>query len=186
MRLWGLRNPSWSGLGAAVTRTLRPSGRGGTRACSGRKPKGVCGLLYEAFSLPDHKGVVMRNLILAAVVAASLSGCATRVLESYVGRSVPEAAVRYGPPTNVFDMPDGRRAFQWEMSSTYVTPRQSFTNVNVYAPPGSAYASGTANTTSYGGNVINQRCLYTVYGRYDPALSTWMIVAFEKPSFACE
>ena len=31
-----------------------PCGRGGTRACPGGNPKGVCGSPCEAFQLPDH------------------------------------------------------------------------------------------------------------------------------------
>lgn len=127
----------------------------------------------------------MRKRIIIAVLALALSGCATGIMESYVGRSVPEAAVRYGPPTNVFDMPDGRRAFQWEMSSSYVTPRQTYANVNIYAPPGSAFASASGYSTTSGGNVMTQTCLYTVYGRFDPMMNTWIIVGFERPSFIC-
>lgn len=130
----------------------------------------------------------MRLLIAGAAVAVAvgLSGCATQIMQSYVGKTVQDAAVRYGPPTNVFDMPDGRRAFQWSVSSTYVAPRTTTTNLSLYAPPGSAFASGSAQTTSYGGQPITQTCLYTVFGRYNQGVGAWIIESFEKPSFMCQ
>ena len=41
-----------------------------------------------------------------------LSGCASQIMNSYVGNDVREVMVDYGTPANAFDMGDGRRAFQ--------------------------------------------------------------------------
>ena len=54
-------------------------GRGGTRACSGRKPKGVCGLPCVGFSTPrsPERGDLMHPFRVAAIsliVAGSLTG----------------------------------------------------------------------------------------------------------------
>lgn len=55
MRSWGVETHQ-SAVQCGRERTLRPfCGRGGMRACPGRKPKGACGLLIEAFQLPDHQ-----------------------------------------------------------------------------------------------------------------------------------
>lgn len=45
----GRSNPSHGGPSAAAQSTPRPYGRGGSRACSGRKPKGAGGSPCEAY-----------------------------------------------------------------------------------------------------------------------------------------
>lgn len=128
----------------------------------------------------------MRRLLIA--VTLLLSGCATTIMDGFVGKPLQQVMVRYGPPANVFDMPDGRRAFQWNISSNYVVPgsSQSYTTANVYAPPG---AFATVNATTYGtstpGYVGQMDCLYTMYGQYDAVTKAWVLVGYEKPRLMC-
>lgn len=78
---------------------------------------------------------MMRRLMILAF-AVTLAGCATSEMESYIGQPLQAAMARRGPPQVVFDMPDGRRAFQWVFVSQGVTPLQTYGTANIYAPPG--------------------------------------------------
>lgn len=104
-------------------------------------------------------------------------------MDNLVGQPLQIGMARYGPPSVVFDMPDGRRAFQWEMTSTGVTPRTTVTNANFYAPHG-AFANMNATQTAYGGNVVQRTCRYTMYAVQHG--ETWVFSGFEKPSLGCE
>lgn len=105
-------------------------------------------------------------------------------MQGYLGQPLQAAMIDYGPPQNAFDMPDGTRAFQWVMSSTYVTP----TNVNNY---GNAYAAGNAvnwyqNTQITGGQPITNECAYTMFARWSDAQNAWVFTSFKKPKMLCE
>lgn len=126
---------------------------------------------------------------LVGLAALALSGCATSVMEGFIGQPVQAAVARYGPPEVVFDMPDGRRAFQWRMESQSVMPTHTYgtATTNLYAPPG-AFASARTNynQTTTGGQVVNQVCRYTMYSRWDAAANAWVFESFEKPSLFCQ
>lgn len=54
----------------------------------------------------------MARLMIVAI-ALALFGCASDAMRGYVGKSVTAAYIDHGTPENVFDLPDGRRAFQF-------------------------------------------------------------------------
>lgn len=124
----------------------------------------------------------VRGILLAG--ALLLSGCATAIMESYVGKPIQQAIIDRGPPDVVMDMPDGRRAFQWRIDSSVRMPTTTHGQANIYAPPG-AFTNINYNQTTYGGNVINTTCRYTMYATYDEAQQTWIFVGFEKPRLDC-
>ena len=110
-------------------------------------------------------------------------------MEGFIGQPLQIGIARYGPPEGVFDMPDGRRAFQWRMESQAVMPTTTYGNssTNIYAPPG-AFASAKTNfqQTTYGGQTVNQVCRYTMYARWQAAQNAWIFESFEKPSLMCQ
>lgn len=120
----------------------------------------------------------MRKALIALAGALLLGGCATQIMQGFVGQPVEQIMVRYGPPVGVFDMPDGRRAFQWRIDSSTVTPGTATTNAYAYGN------YGTATTTYMPAQQINQSCIYTMYATEGPA-GRWTVVGYEKPSLAC-
>ena len=52
----------------------------------------------------------------------SLAGCASTIMEGYVSRDISSVIANYGPPANTFDLPNGQRAFQWEIIDTSYIP----------------------------------------------------------------
>lgn len=118
-------------------------------------------------------------LRIALVALIALSGCASEILKSYVGKDVTEVAMDYGPPSGAMDLPDGRRAFMWNRTQTMSMP--ATTNYN-------ATQSGnwiTGSSTTYGGGVSSWDCTYTLIGQKNPQ-GSYTVVDFRKPSLSCE
>jgi len=127
----------------------------------------------------------MRNLLLAGLMAAlALGGCASSIMQGYVGKSLQEAMIDYGPPANAFDMPDGSRAFQWVMSSTYVMPT-TVTNSGTVTPVGNQ-ALWSQRTQISGGQAITSACAYTMIARWDEAQNAWIFTEYRRPRMMCE
>jgi hypothetical protein len=124
------------------------------------------------------------RVALIAAAFVMLSGCASTIMKNYVGQPLQIPMLDYGTPANAFDMPDGSRAFQWVLSSTY-TPPVTATNT------GNAYAVGnsvlwTQRTQINGGQPITSQCAYTMFARWDDAQNAWVITGFRKPKLMCE
>jgi len=128
------------------------------------------------------------------LIASFLSGCASQILKSYIGKDIREVMLDYGPPTNAFDMGDGRRAFQWVMNRSYTTPTTT-TPINA-TTTGHISSYGVTswintNTTITGGQTIRgktikSKCVYTLFGRWNTNVKSWFISNFKKPNFRCE
>lgn len=109
-----------------------------------------------------------------SLIVLVVSSCASQIMQGYVGKDIAEVAVERGPPSASFDMPDGRRAFQWSIDASYVMPTST---------TGTAYQAGNmvfASTQSTGGQIINSRCIYTLYAE-EQANGRWIVVGFEPP-----
>ncbi|RYG90106.1 MAG: hypothetical protein EON59_00565 [Alphaproteobacteria bacterium] len=48
------------------------------------------------------------------VAALALSGCVSTQMRTFVGKDIAEVQLRYGPPAQVVDLADGRRAYQFK------------------------------------------------------------------------
>ncbi|GAB1395228.1 hypothetical protein MASR1M60_33940 [Rhodocyclaceae bacterium] len=118
------------------------------------------------------------------VIFAALTGCASQIMQGYVGKDVREVMLDYGSPANAFDMGDGRRAFQWVIGSSYTTPVSAKTTGNVNAIGRTAWVN--SNTTITGGQTINSQCLYTMFGRWNESAQGWFVTDFKKPNLMCE
>ena len=120
-----------------------------------------------------------RALLLTALMSLCLAACASQIMRGYVGRDVANVVARYGPYEETFDLPDGRRAFQWRIVETSVVPTET-TADEIQTRNGS---SERIRTT--GGYWKEETCFYTVYA-VPYGETGWTIVGYEKPSFDCE
>ena len=118
------------------------------------------------------------------IAALALAGCASDVMRGYMGKPMQEAMIDYGPPSNAFDMPDGRRAFQWVMSETVIAPTTVNANGSVRMAGNAAWYN--SNATISGGQPITSTCAYTMIAHWDAARNAWIFDEFRKPSFMCE
>ncbi|NVK00608.1 MAG: hypothetical protein HWE12_03610 [Oceanospirillaceae bacterium] len=124
------------------------------------------------------------RLTVLIAVAALISGCASQIMQSYMGKDVREVMLEYGPPANAFDMPNGTRAFQWVMNTSFTTPSYATTTGTVSNYGYSSWVN--ANTTITGGQTINSSCIYTAFGRWNESTQGWTLVDFKKPKLLCE
>ena len=125
----------------------------------------------------------MKICALLGLCLVILAGCATTRLESFIGEDVRRAVVVNGQPSNVMDMGDGRRAFQWSLDKSYTAPTtaNSYGNISTYG--NAAYY--TNSTVVTGGQTTNWTCVYTLYTRWNEGRQGWIVEGFEKPSFQC-
>ncbi|MBW8743281.1 MAG: hypothetical protein JF628_02845 [Sphingomonas sp.] len=120
---------------------------------------------------------------IALALIFGLTGCATDIMRGYIGRTPQDVMARYGRPDNVFDMPDGRRAYQWlqiskstsagsEESRTRWVERRDGRRERVTTTQVNPPVSET------------KKCFYTMYAHRGPA-GDWIFDSFKEPEFGC-
>ena len=119
-------------------------------------------------------GAGMRRFALA-LFAMALTGCVSTAMKAHVGKSISEALFSYGKPENVFDLPDGRRAFQFRWGGgSAILPGQSNSTITPY---GSGYA---VNTTSSPATLLDSPgCLVTLITK--PTGSDFIVEEYRYP-----
>jgi hypothetical protein len=126
----------------------------------------------------------MKKTALLLLFTACLAGCASQIMQSYVGKDVREVMLDYGAPSNAFDMGEGRRAFQWVIRSSYAVPATATTTGSVNTVGSTSWVN--SDTTISGGQTINSKCLYTMFARWSDGTKGWVVTDFKKPNLMCE
>ena len=118
------------------------------------------------------------RIFVAAMLLAGLAGCATSSApapgqqavsiqtDTAVGHKIDEAIAANGPATLQWDLPDGRRAYQWQQASI---------EARVGPATGNGAMVGAASQTT---------CYYTLYTQKD-AKGLWTVVGFDQPRPGC-
>ena len=104
-------------------------------------------------------------------------------MKSYLEHDVTEVVLDYGQPVNAFDVPDGRRAFQWRIHFKDAIPTSN-------TPEGTATRLGNmawinTNAPIYGGQPIAGACIYTLIGSWNEPAHSWTIRELRKPDLIC-
>ena len=98
-------------------------------------------------------------------------------MQGYVGKDINEAILDYGPPSNIVELGDGKRAYQLIQNQTAM-----------YST-GNAYAYGSGNTANAFGTAVTSgsesRCVYTLIAKQNKA-GNWIVESFRKPDLMCE
>ncbi len=139
--------------------------------------------------------------IFLAVAALALCGCASSIMKGFVGKPIETPIAQYGPYTNTFDLPDGRRAFQWNLKSSGAIPitTNSRSTVSLNSNGfGTSYGAGgvrsASTTTSTLGTITtprttvvpyNKSCFYTLYASRSIS-GNWVVSGFEEPPVNCQ
>lgn len=115
----------------------------------------------------------------AFVLVVVLAGCASKEMEGFVDRDITAVIARHGQPASQFDLPDGRRAFQWKIVDTNYTPHsvEWEEQQTDSGQRGEVHESGGYSSTS--------TCFYTFYTKQQGE-NGWRVVGFEKPRLECE
>lgn len=119
-----------------------------------------------------------KNYGLILITFLVVTGCASDIMQKHVGRDITSVMAKYGPASNEFMLPDGRKAFQWEIIETdYVSEQTEWEEERT--------ENGQRGSVSSGGGYVSESvCYYTFYTR-EFANKGWEIVGFEKPTFEC-
>jgi hypothetical protein len=120
--------------------------------------------------------------------AALIGGCASAIMENYVGQRLMTPVSQYGPPAYAYDIGEDERAFMWRMDQQIIIPGHSAGTFSATSVGGSIYGYGS--TSVMPPQVVSGTCFYTLYarrveaGRDDPA--AWEVTGFEPPRLSCE
>ena len=123
--------------------------------------------------------------LLVGVLIVS-NGCASTRMRKFIGRDARDVAVKDGPPVNVFDLPDGQRAFQYAVGGgSHAKLKTTSAGGQVQIAGTSAYYSEQKLEAS--GNSLQSGGCYTTYlARWNAEKQGWIVtdISYPKPS-AC-
>lgn len=119
------------------------------------------------------------GVLLAIVVA--LSGCVSTHMKKFIGKDVRYIEIDDGAPVKVFDLPDGRRAFQYLWGGgRYVVPQTTTTSGQVQLVGDKAYY--TEQKIESGGFVVdNPGCVITYIAEWNAARKGWIVMDISYP-----
>jgi hypothetical protein len=123
---------------------------------------------------------------LALLLVGALGACVSTHMKQFLGKDARMIQVKDGPPVNVFDLPDGRRAFQYLWGGgTYAVPATQTTQGRVQIIGDAIYY--TEQKIGTGGYVVNNPgCLITYLAHWDAAKRGWIVDEISYPKrLAC-
>lgn len=106
-------------------------------------------------------------------LAVALQGCSAGIMRGYIGRPPEAVMARYGPPVDVRDLPDGRRAYQWMEVETTTSGGSETTT----------YERGRRRTEYTPTTTQQKRCFYTFYA--NRTSRGWRIDSYLDPELGC-
>ena len=113
-------------------------------------------------------------------MAVFIAGCASQIMADYIGKSIREPILDYGPPINEVDLGGNRRAFQWRVDSSGYTAIYTPSTTTLYGM-GSSY---TAYTSSISYVPYSNSCIYTLTAIKQD--NDYIVDGYRKPNFFCE
>ncbi|PVA11868.1 hypothetical protein DC366_02725 [Pelagivirga sediminicola] len=126
-----------------------------------------------------------RHILTGLLAAAWLAGCAPPVLDKYMGRPILDPMLDFGKPDEVFDLPDGRRAFQWKVEKNATRPSpKPVIGVGVGIGRG-RWGGGWSQVTTVGTSYesYTKTCVYTLIGNRRG--DTWIVTGQRRPAPGC-
>ena len=97
----------------------------------------------------------------------------------YVGQDIREVAITYGPPSNAFDLGDGRRVFQWITTTKLTTPATVQTTGTVTTTGNTDWLN--TNTTISSPQTITQEDVCSYIATWDEAQNAWVVSEVRIP-----
>ena len=125
----------------------------------------------------------LRHIAALGLTAAALAGCAaTSEMEGYVGHSISEAILDHGSPTEVFQLTDRRRAYQWEITKEGFRPAPRPT-IGVGIGIGGGHWGGGITTVNTSYVPYSKTCRYTLIA--DARGNDWVVGGYRRPAQGC-
>ena len=122
------------------------------------------------------------------LMALFVTGCATKddKLQAYVGEDIQEVVAVFGNPYVAFDMEEGRRDFQWVITSSTL-PSYPISS-GALTDPAKQYVPDIKNETitpMFNGLVVKSECLYTMVTHWDESAKSWIVTDYHQPTSGC-
>ena len=125
-------------------------------------------------------GALPRRVAALAVAFSVLAGCVADTMRGYVGQDVRQVELAYGPPSNVIDIGNGTRAYQWTRISVSTTPVSAVTTSSK-----DKKGRRISDTQFIGGQQSTSRCVYTFFTAWSPQQNGWIVTGIRQPSLDC-
>jgi hypothetical protein len=122
---------------------------------------------------------------LCVTFAVVLLGCASTDIMRFIGKDARRVQIQNGPPLNVYDLPDGTRAFQysWAMGTPRV-PEATAQDLETLVGDSSYYSPEKLEAGSQ--IVKNPGCLVTCITKWDASAKAWIVIdLFYRHEGAC-
>jgi hypothetical protein len=103
-------------------------------------------------------------------------------MQGYVGRSLSEPMLDHGSPTEVFELSDGRRAYQWEITKEGFRPAPRPT-IGIGVGIGTGGWGGGVTTVNQSYVPYSKTCRYTLIT--DKRGNDWVVSSLRKPAQGC-
>lgn len=119
------------------------------------------------------------SLLVLGLVAGT--GCVSTHMKKFIGKDVRYVQVEDGAPIRVFDLPDGKRAFQFLWGGgTYVVPKTTTSQGSVQLVGDEAYY--TERKIESGGFLVNNPgCAITYITKWDAGPKGWIVTEISYP-----
>ena len=102
-------------------------------------------------------------------------------MKQYMVKDIRDVVIDSGPPINVFDMGDKRRAFQFYWGGgSYVVPQVATGSGSATTLGNTTWYSATALATG-GGMVTSEGCLITYLTQWDESRQAWIVDEYRYP-----
>ncbi len=101
-------------------------------------------------------------------------------MRGYVGQDVRQVELAYGPPSNVINLGNGTRAYQWSRISASTTPVSAVTTQTKEKK-----GRRVSTTELVGGQTTVTRCLYVFMTGWSPQRNGWIVTGIREPSLDC-
>ena len=121
----------------------------------------------------------MRSSILITAALAMLIGCASQIMGKYVGQDIREVAISYGPPSNAFDLGDGRRVFQWITETNLTAPGHSATTGTATVVGPTVWMNSQTQITP--AQTISQQDVCSYIAKWDQPTNSWLVTEVRIP-----
>jgi hypothetical protein len=122
----------------------------------------------------------LAGVVAIAATLALLGGCVADKMRNFVGQDVRNVELAYGAPSNVIDLGNSTRAYQWTRISVSTTPASAITTTDK-----DKKGRRTSTTQIVGGDQSVSRCLYTFITAWNPPQRSWIVTGIREPSFDC-
>ena len=121
------------------------------------------------------------SVLLAFTAAVPTAACASSHMKPFIGKDVRYVVIEDGTPVNVFDLPDGLRAFQFRWGGgTVHVPKTTTTNGQLQMVGNQAWYQ--EQKIESGGMVVESAgCVITYIAAWDAARQGWIVQQIAYP-----